>query len=471
MSMLYWDCQTGISGDMVVASLLDLGASEESVRHALEPLRGEGFTLRVSRVTKSGLDCCDFDVVLDALHENHDHDMAYLYPDDPDDVAIHDHGHGHDHCHGEAHGTEPADHEHHHHGHHHRSYADVKAILASLDLSPRARRIADDAFGLVARAESKAHGLPVDQVHFHEVGAIDSIVDVVAAAVCLDDLDIDQVVVPSVTEGSGLVRCQHGMLPVPVPAVVNIAAMTGLPLHMSTRRGELVTPTGAALAAAVMTSDQLPRRFRVLKVGLGAGKRAYQVPSILRAMLIEPLPDQTSDMIPSPTAADAAADAPSSAPEPADTIWKLECNIDDSTGEMLGAVLTDLMEAGARDAHFLPVYMKKNRPAYELAVICDDGHREALEDIVFRETTTIGIRRQRMERSIMDVSFRTAQTAYGPVRLKVCRRGDVSRAYPEYDSVMEAARRAQTDFRAVYLAAATSTTATAAFEEPQPDNR
>ncbi|MGN0286751.1 MAG: nickel pincer cofactor biosynthesis protein LarC [Atopobiaceae bacterium] len=461
MSMLYWDCQTGISGDMVVASLLDLGASEEAVRHALEPLQGEGFTLRVSRVVKSGLDCCDFDVALDALHDNHDHDMAYLYPDDPDAVAVHHHDH--EHHHEGAHGTEPADHEHdhchdehHHHGHHHRSYADVKAILASLDLTPRARRIAEDAFLLVARAESKAHGLPVDQVHFHEVGAIDSIVDVVAAAVCLDGLGIDQVVVPSVTEGSGLVRCQHGMLPVPVPAVVNIAAMTGLPLHQSTRRGELVTPTGAALAAAVMTSDQLPQRFRVLKVGLGAGKRAYQVPSILRAMLIEPLPDQTDAVASHPTESGATGDVPSSTPESADTICKLECNIDDSTGEMLGAVLTDLMDAGARDAHFLPVYMKKNRPAYELAVICDDEHREALEQLIFRETTTIGIRRQRMERSIMDVSFRTAQTAYGPVRLKVCRRGDVSRAYPEYDSVMDAARRAQTDFRSVYLAAATS---------------
>jgi uncharacterized protein (TIGR00299 family) protein len=425
VSTLFWDCQTGISGDMAVASLLDLGASEEAVRAALAPLAGEGFELHVGRVEKAGLDCCDFDVVLDEEHDGHDHDMAYLYDSEwtPREGSVAG-GAAHPHAHGGGHEC----------AHHHRSYAQVREILEALDLTPRARSIAEKTFRLLAEAESKAHGVPVDEVHFHEVGAIDAIVDVVAAAVCLDSLGVEKVIVPRVVDGTGMVRCQHGVIPVPVPAVVNIAAATGLPLSVGARQGELVTPTGAAIAAAAMTSTSLPERFSVKVCGMGAGKRDYDPPSILRALLIE----------------EAAA------PAPGDWIWKLECNIDDSTGEMLGAVLDDLMAAGARDAHFLPVFMKKNRPAYELAIICDDAHREALERIVFAETTTIGIRRQRMERSVMDVSWRDVETSYGTVRVKVCERDGLLRAYPEYESVRAVARAAGTDFRTVYLAAATS---------------
>jgi len=433
VSTLFWDCQTGISGDMAVASLLDLGASEEAVRAALAPLAGEGFELRIGRVEKAGLDCCDFDVVLDEEHDGHDHDMTYLYdpewtPGEGSDGA-HAHGDGHPHA----------------HEHHHRSYAQVREVLASLDLAPRARSLAEKAFLLLAQAESKAHGVPVDEVHFHEVGAIDAIVDVVAAAVCLDSLGVEKVIVPRVVDGTGMVRCQHGVIPVPVPAVVNIAADTGLPLSVGSRQGELVTPTGAALAAAAMTSTSLPERFSVKACGMGAGKRDYDPPSILRALLIEEVDAPAPD---APLAPGTSA--------PGDWIWKLECNIDDSTGEMLGAVLEDLMAAGARDAHFLPVFMKKNRPAYELAIICDDAHREALERLVFAETTTIGIRRQRMERSVMSVSWRDVETSFGTVRVKVCGRDGLLRAYPEYESVREVARAAGTDFRTVYLAAAAS---------------
>lgn len=430
MSTLFWDCQTGISGDMAVASLLDLGASEEAVRAALAPLAGEGFELHVGRVEKAGLDCCDFDVVLDEEHDGHDHDMAYLYDSEwtPGGESV---------AGGAACPCVHGDGASHTYGHHHRSYAQVREVLASLDLAPRARSLSEKAFRLLAQAESKAHGVPVDEVHFHEVGAIDAIVDVVAAAVCLDSLGVDKVIVPRVVEGTGMVRCQHGVIPVPVPAVVNIAAATGLPLSVGPRQGELVTPTGAAIAAAAMTSTLLPKRFSVKACGMGAGKRDYDPPSILRALLIEDV-----------DSGDGTASG--------DWIWKLECNIDDSTGEMLGAVLEDLMATGARDAHFLPVFMKKNRPAYELAIICDDAHREALERIVFAETTTIGIRRQRMERSVMDVSWRDVETSYGTVRVKVCARDGLLRAYPEYESVRAVARAAGTDFRTVYLAAATS---------------
>ena len=407
MSTLFWDCQTGISGDMAVASLLDLGASEEAVRAALAPLAGEGFELHVGRVEKAGLDCCDFDVALDEEHDGHDHDLAYLY--DPEWTP----------------GGAP-----HAHGYHHRSYAQVREVLASLDLAPRVRSLAEKAFRLLAQAESKAHGVPVDEVHFHEVGAIDAIVDVVAAAVCLDSLGVDEVIVPRVVEGTGMVRCQHGVIPVPVPAVVNIAAAEHLNLHITGAKGEYVTPTGAAIAAAVRTSDQLPAEFTVSKIGLGAGKREQELPGLVRAMLIRSAGSEYAAQ---------------------DVIYKLESNIDDTTGEALGYVMERLLAAGARDVQYSPVYIKKNRPAYLLTVLCLKEDIPALEEIIFAETTTIGIRRVRMERSTLKRHIYTIPTSLGDVEVKMClvphcNGNEVfedveERCYPEYESIKAICKR------------------------------
>ncbi|MCI8469105.1 MAG: LarC family nickel insertion protein [Eggerthellaceae bacterium] len=287
--MLYLETTSGISGDMVVAALLDAGASERAVRDALASLPVDGFEARVSRVIKSGLDVCDFDVVLDAAHENHDHDMAYLHGHDHTDAVgrgaegssrDHVHAHGHTHAHDHAHA----------HAHEHRGMAEIEAILAAATLTDGARALARRAFALIAEAEAAAHGLPVDQVHFHEVGAVDSIADIVAAAVAFDDLTsqgVSDVVVTELCDGRGTVRCQHGIIPVPAPAVVNIARAGGIPLRVGIADGELVTPTGAALAAAARTRGELPERFSVLAVGMGAGKRAYDTPGFLRALVIE----------------------------------------------------------------------------------------------------------------------------------------------------------------------------------------
>jgi uncharacterized protein (TIGR00299 family) protein len=260
---LYWECDFGISGDMAAASLLDLGADEKALLAVLESLPVEGFETEITRVKKAGLDVCDFNVKLDAAHENHDHDMEYL----------HGEGHTHEHEDGQAHA--------------HRSYAEVKEILAGADMNPRARETALRIFRVLAEAEARAHGVDIEEVHFHEVGAVDSIVDVVAVAVCLDLLDITQVIVPYLCEGRGTVRSQHGILPIPVPAVANIAADSGLTLKLTETMGELVTPTGAAVVAATATDDSLPEKFAISNVGMGAGKREYDTPGILRAMLIE----------------------------------------------------------------------------------------------------------------------------------------------------------------------------------------
>ena len=296
---LYLECSAGISGDMLVAALLDAGADEAAVRAALDSLPVQGFTVRVSRVAKHGLDACDFDVVLDDAHENHDHDMASLHG--------HAHGgegacahHGHDagrtygegHTHGNSHhhgegGRHGGAAGHHAHAHEHRNLADVLAIIDAGQMTDRARTLARRIFTIVAEAEAKAHGAPLDQVHFHEVGAVDSIADIVAIAVAFDSLGLRDVVVPVLTEGTGTIRCQHGIIPVPAPAVANIAQAHALPLSITAVEGELVTPTGAAAAAALRTSGTLPERFTIKRVGLGAGKRDYATSGILRALVIE----------------------------------------------------------------------------------------------------------------------------------------------------------------------------------------
>ncbi len=259
---LYFECFSGISGDMSVASLIDLGVDIDGLNSVLDSIDAHGFTTKISRVNKSGIDCCDFDVVLDNEHENHDHDMEYLYGD-------------------------KVQHNHHHH-HEHRGFYDIKDIIEVTTLTENAKRVAIRIFEIIANAEALAHNKPFDEVHFHEVGAIDSIVDIVAFAYCFDAIGIEEVIVPFLCEGWGSVRCQHGVLPVPVPAVVNISSAEDIALRVIDIKGELVTPTGCAIVGAVRTSKTLPDSFTVKKVGLGAGKRAYDGASgIVRAMIIE----------------------------------------------------------------------------------------------------------------------------------------------------------------------------------------
>lgn len=277
---LYLECYSGISGDMVTAALLDLGADEVVLRKALASLPLDGFSINISRVKKAGLDACDFDVVLDAEHENHDHDMAYLHGQGGASEHGHDHDHGHAHDHDHAHGA-PG-------GHHHRGPAEIAQIIDGAAMTDGAKAIAHRMFGFVADAEARAHGVPVGEVHFHEVGAVDSIADIVAIAVAADDLAADGVVVSDLPCGYGTVRCQHGLIPVPAPATAFIAEAAGLTLSPVDVEGELVTPTGAAAAAALRTEAALPERFSIKAIGMGAGKRAYDTPGILRAMIIEP---------------------------------------------------------------------------------------------------------------------------------------------------------------------------------------
>ena len=327
---LYVEGLSGISGDMTVAALLDLGADKEVLLNVLKSLPVSGYEIAISRVKKSGIDACDFNVILEK--DNHDHDMAYL--------------HGHDHHHEDEHGHHhDGEHEHHHHEdehghhhdgehkHHHHEHATLPGILNLIghaQMSDRAKAIATRIFEIVAEAEAKAHGVPLNEVHFHEVGAVDSIVDVVSVAVCLDNLDVTEVIVPRLCEGHGTVRCQHGIMPVPVPAVANIVQAHHLKLQITEVEGELVTPTGAAIVAAIKTSEKMPAQFEIEKTGIGAGKREYSRPSMLRLMLIKDTSKETVDS--NCNSENFVDDLHNVSTQTSDKVQILETNIDDCSG-------------------------------------------------------------------------------------------------------------------------------------------
>ncbi len=420
---LYFECNSGISGDMTVAALLDLGADEGILRKALDSMPLTGFEIVISRVKKAGLEVCDFNVKLCGEHENHDHDMEYLHGHenngghDYHDGNVQNNEHKHNHGHGRHHGHEHNSEHGHHHIHEHRGMPEIREIIEQTDMSAGAKKTALKIFEILALAEAKAHGTSVDKVHFHEVGAVDSIVDIVAAAVCIDNLDVTEVIVPYLCEGRGTVRCQHGILPIPVPAVANIVQMNCLPMRLIDVYGELLTPTGAAIVAAIKSKDRLPRQFTINRIGMGAGKRNYERPSILRIMQIHTEPEKIEDRI-----------------------YKLEANIDDCTGEMLGHAMERLFENGAADVSYMPVFMKKNRPAYLLTVICTEEAADRLESIIFRETTTIGIRKIKMERTVLERNIESILLPVGEMKAKRCVLPDGTvRKYPEYETVAELA--------------------------------
>ncbi|MCD7813222.1 MAG: nickel pincer cofactor biosynthesis protein LarC [Lachnospiraceae bacterium] len=482
-NILYLECSSGISGDMTVAALLDLGADRDVLERALKSLPLSGYSIEIKEVYKSGIRACDFNVILDTEHENHDHDMAYLHGNGNEHTSViyahehsalsHEHAddplnHGenplnhegdpHEHAHADrlhdlkeaalipadgshAHTDDVHHHAHSSHSHSARNLQDIIKIIRAGDLRASAADLAVRIFEIVAKAEAQVHGKAIHEVHFHEVGAVDSIVDIVAAAVCLDNLHPDQVVVSTLTEGCGQIRCQHGLIPVPVPAVTAIAEMEDLPLRFTDIQGELVTPTGAAIAAAIRTGEKLPEQFRIRKVGLGAGKRAYATAGVLRAMLLEPADSDTEEH---------ACAAEKEKSSTSDSVLVLETNIDDCTGEALSFTMQQLLNAGALDVFSIPIYMKKNRPAWLLETICNPENREALEAIIFQNTTTIGIRRQAMLRTRLSRRIVTVETDWGVADIKCCDDGQTIRYFPENDSVSRLAIKNGIGFPEMY---------------------
>lgn len=433
--ILYLECNSGISGDMTVGALLDLGADKKVLEDALKSLGVSGYHLHFGRTVKCGLDAYDFDVHLEEQGHHHEHEGEDEHEHGDERGHHHDgealsyshdygHDHGHDHSHGHSH-----DHTHendHPHPHIHRNLADIFEIIDRLDSGEPVKALARKMFRIVAEAESKAHGLPVEEVHFHEVGAIDSIVDIISTAVCLDNLGISEVVVSPLAEGHGQIRCQHGVIPVPVPATANIAAAYGLQLRLTDQEGEMVTPTGAAIAAAVRTREKLPSSCRIVKTGMGAGKKDFDHANVLRAMILETAECEGGQM------------------------WVLETNIDDCGGETLGFVMETLLEAGAADVWNTPIYMKKNRPAYMLSVLCREREIEKMEEMILTETTTIGIRRYPVSRTVLERRKAVVETRFGKAEVKICSGKGKTFCYPEYESVRTLCRENGADFQTVY---------------------
>ena len=413
---LYLECFSGISGDMTVAALLDLGADKNVLLHALESLNIQGFKIRIGRTIKCGIDACDFDVILDSeVKHSHNHTKPVtkksvssssfkMSPGVKAKVSVQVHSHEH------------------------RNLQDINRIIDNSGITPTAKRMAKKIFEVVAIAEAKAHGLGINDVHFHEVGAVDSIVDIVAVAVCIDNLAINDVIVSEMYEGTGHVRCQHGILPVPVPAVLNILSSNSLPIKITDTVGEMITPTGAAIAAALRTKEGLPDKYTIKGIGLGAGKKDFPKANVLRAYLIEEAkPSKTMDQV-----------------------WLLETNLDDCTGENLGFVMEKLLTEGAKDVYYTPIFMKKNRPAYKLSIICYDADKIRLEAIVFRNTTSIGIRSIKMERDILERESISIMTEFGMVRVKVTTFEGEKSYSPEYEDIRSACLNHNLSYNEVY---------------------
>ncbi len=403
MNILYYDCFAGLSGDMNLAAMIDLGVDPDRLRAELSKLGlDHEFELRVSRDARHGIHGARVDVVLteDAAHRH----------DDPGRDGV-ERGHRHD-----GHAHHEAAHDHacpagHHHGPH-RNLADIEAIIRASGLDAAIQDLSLAMFRRLAEAEARVHGTTVEQVHFHEVGATDALVDIVGAAICRHLLDVDAVWASPVELGGGFVRCAHGLIPVPAPATVEI--LRGVPTTRGAVRQETTTPTGATILATLVDAFTAAPALIVDKTAHGIGHRDGDIPNVLRVHLA-----RVEDGRKAWTRQDARL---------------LQCNIDDMTAEMLGAVMDTLMEAGAMDVHFTPILMKKNRPAICLSLLCAAQDEGRFTDLVFRHTTTLGVKSIPVGKMVLDIAFERMDTPLGPVTFKhALRDGAVVRSKPELE--------------------------------------
>jgi len=426
MRILYFDCFSGISGDMTIGALLDLGIDRGLFLHELSKLGLEGYRIEITDKTVNGIKGTDVNVVLEdsaAEHEHgyerqHEHEHGYGSTTDHNhDHNHHNHEQNHSHDHGHNY-----DHEHVHvHSHGERGLAEIEQILDNSSLSDKVKAFSKKVFREIAAAEAKVHNKPIDEVHFHEVGAIDSIVDIAGTAICLELLGVEKVYCSELHDGKGFIECRHGLIPVPVPAVMEMLAGSGIPLVPEDVETELVTPTGMGLIKTLASGFGARPAMTVLKTGYGFGKRYTGKFNALRVILGETLEKH---------------------PESSDEVAVLETNIDDTTPEILGYTISRLMEAGALDAFFTPVFMKKNRPAYMLSVIATPEKEEQLVEIILKETTTLGIRRSCMKRYCMSREIVSVNTQYGTANVKIAAMGTIRKASPEYEDCRKIAEKA-----------------------------
>ncbi len=443
MNILYYDCFAGISGDMNLAAMINLGVDPAFIQSELTKLGlNNEFELKISQDSRHGIHGTRVDVVLKNQHtscthththeehahahnhESHTHEHSHEHSHEHTVSAhVHTHSHAsHDHHHEHATHTHEHTHDHHHtHTHSHdglRNLDDITAIIQRSELSDAVKATSLKMFQKVAEAEAHVHGKSIREVHFHEVGATDSIVDIVGAAICYHHLGVDEVWARPVELGGGFIRCAHGLIPVPAPATVEI--LHGLPTTRGAVQQETTTPTGATILASLVDHFSANPTMTIEKTAYGIGHRESEIPNLLRVHLAR-VERKTS----------------------AETIQQaklLQCNIDDMTAEMLGVTMDILMDSGAMDVHFTPILMKKNRPATCISLLCSEEDEERFKELLFRHTTTLGIKSIPLDKTVLEVSFSKLETTLGTVTMKhAMKDGKIIRSKPELEDCKQLA--------------------------------
>lgn len=411
MKTLYLECNMGAAGDMLMAALLDLIPDKAAFIDRMNHLGLPGVEVNLETSVKCGVTGSHVRVLVhgdeEVSEDVHDHDHHHHDHE-------HDHHHHHDHDHDHHHHDHDHDHAHGHH-HHHASMANITAMIDALPVSDKVKADAQAVYQVIAQAESRVHGHPISDIHFHEVGTMDAVADVVGVCLLMEMIGADEIVASPVHVGSGFVRCAHGILPVPAPATALI--LTDVPTYGGQVKGELCTPTGAALLKHFAVSFGDRPVMRTQAIGYGMGTKDFERINCVRAFLGETEGRR-------------------------EEITRLECNLDDMTGEALGFAMEALLDAGARDVYTTPIGMKKSRPGVMLSVICLPGDADRMAQLMLKHTTTLGVRRMDCSRYVMQRSMETVETAYGPIRIKHADGYGVSKCKPEYEDVAKAARAA-----------------------------
>lgn len=386
MKTLYFDCSSGISGNMTIGALLEIIGDEKFLLNEISKLKIDGYKIEISKKLKNGITGTYVDVILEDEHH-----------------------HGHEHK----------------HHHEHRNLNDINKIIDESLLDNKTKDLAKRIFLRVAKAESKVHNKSLDEVHFHEVGAIDSIIDIVGTAILVNKINPDKIISSIVNDGYGFIECAHGTMSVPVPATSEIFASSEVKFRQIDIDTELVTPTGAAIIAELSENFTVLPAMKVEKIGWGAGYKDLKIPNVLKVYLgIEE--------------------------EKSNKVIVMETNIDDSSSEILGYTMEKLFENGALDVFFTPIYMKKNRPAYRLNVVSKEKDLQKMQKIIFKETTTIGIRYRVEERTELPREIIEIDSKYGKIKAKKVINNDEEYIYPEYESLKEVAKKNNIPLKELY---------------------
>lgn len=387
MKTLYFDCSSGISGNMTLGALLEIIGDENYLLEELKKLNIDGYKIEISKKTKNGITATYVDVILEHKHHNEE--------------------------------------EHHLHHHEHRNIYDVNKIIEESAINEKSKELSKKIFARVAKAESKVHSKSLEAVHFHEVGAIDSIIDIIGTAILINKINPDKIISSVVNDGYGFIDCAHGTISVPVPATSEILANSNVKFRQIDIDTELVTPTGAAIISELAEEFRNLPAMTIEKIGWGAGYKELKIPNVLKVYYGE-------------------------TEEQSENIVVMETNIDDCSGEILGYTSEKLFENGALDVFYTPIFMKKNRPAYCLTITCRKENMFKLQNIIFKETTTIGIRYRFESRTELGRELVEIDTKYGKLKAKKVNNNGESYVYPEYESMQDIAKKNNIPLKELY---------------------